>query len=177
MKTALIAVPIALAAGFFSSAVQGQGARAQASIGYVSAQRIFAEATDAKTQISAWQAQQQQRGAELRPRQQALEAIRQQLARTTDAAERTELQKKEQQQKADLDQATAQAQSDLQAVQRQIQNDIQMRVRGILADLSKGENFQIVLNSDTTLVWAVPGMDLTDAVITRLNEKPAAAGR
>jgi Skp family chaperone for outer membrane proteins len=144
-------------------------------VAYVSAQRILAEANDAKAEVAKVQTLQQQKSAELRAKQQALDTLRQQLAQATDVSVRVELQQQELQQRTDLDRASAQAQADLQALQRQAQNEVQVRVKSVLNDLSKGEKFQIVLNSDTAIVWAAPGVDLTTAVIERLNRGDASS--
>jgi Skp family chaperone for outer membrane proteins len=63
----------------------------------------------------------------------------------------------------------------MQNLQRQVQTDFQERVRGVLAEMVKGQNIQMVLNGDAAVVWSAPGMDLTSAVIERLNGQPAAA--
>jgi Skp family chaperone for outer membrane proteins len=175
MKSVLIVVPIALAVGFLSSRIGAQAARPQAAIAYVSSQRIFAETNEGKAAVARAQAFQQQRGTELRSRQQTLESTRLQLAQATDAAARSQLQVQAQNQQTDLERANAQAQTDAQTMQRQVNSDMQARVRGVLADLSKGENFQIVLNSDAAVIWAssAPGLDLTNAVIERMNVSSA----
>jgi Skp family chaperone for outer membrane proteins len=168
MKTLLIAIPLAIVVGFLSSEVAGQ-TPAPLLIAYVSSQRIFAEATDAKAQVARFGSIQQQKAAELKAKQQALDATRQQLAQAGANPRRTELQQQEQREQADLQQATTQAQAELQALQQGVQRDVQKMVKAALDDVAKARKVQIVLNSDSAVIWAAPGLDLTDVVLERLN--------
>jgi Skp family chaperone for outer membrane proteins len=144
-------------------------------IAYVSGQRLSAETTVGKEARGRVQALQQAKTAELKSLQVALETTRQQLANTPDGTARLPLQQQEQQQRADLDRATAQAQADIQALQRQIATDMQGKVRAQLTELLKGTDIQVVVQLETAIVWAAPGLDLTSAVIERLNASDAAA--
>jgi Skp family chaperone for outer membrane proteins len=87
------------------------------------------------------------------------------------------LQQQESIQRTDLERATAQAQADIQALQRQVQAELLTQVKSILDSVAKEHNFQLVLNAETTVVWAAPGTggDLTTVVIERLNAKSTAA--
>ena len=118
------------------------------------------------------QSLQQQRTADLRAKQQALEAVRQQLTTATDSAARLELQQKEFQQRTELERDSLKAQTDLQTLQREVNVDLQSRVKTILDDLMKTQNYQIVLNADTSVMWALPEVDLTAAVVGRMNGQP-----
>jgi Skp family chaperone for outer membrane proteins len=175
MKTALITTSIALLPAMLSLApvAQAPAAPGRPRIAYVSAQRIVDGVPEAKAEFLRVQTMQQQRATALRAQQQTLEATREQLARATDAAQRTQLQGQEVQQRTDLEKATLQAQGDLQTLQRQVNNDLQTKVKAVVADLVKGQNIEAVLNGDTSIVWAVPNADLTQAVIEKLNAKPA----
>src|ERR1700676_4185861 len=121
MKMAMITMPIALLTTAFSLAAAGQVPPSSATppIGYISAQRIVAEATAAKAENARLLALQQQRTAELRTKQQTLEATRHQLAQATDSSTRGQLQRQDREQQTDLEHATAQAQTELQTLQRQ----------------------------------------------------------
>lgn len=154
---------------------QALNPRPTAPLGYVSGQRIFAETNEGKALMAKVQAQQQQRVNDVRARQQAIENLRKQSAQTTDNAVRMQLQQQELQQRADFERASAQAQAELQNLQRQVQTEFQGRVRGVLAEIMKGQNVQMVLNGDLAVVWSDPGTDFTNAVIERLNSQPAAA--
>jgi Skp family chaperone for outer membrane proteins len=174
MKIPLTSIAVG---AFLVAIVAGQTppSRPALSVGYISAQRVFAESADGKTQGARLQALQQQRASELRARQQTLENVRRQVAQATDSAARVQLQQQELQQRTDLERATAQAQQELQTLQRQVQADFQTLVKGVLDELTKGQGLQLVLNADQAVLWSAPGMDLTSAVIERLNSKTAAA--
>jgi len=112
---------------------------------------------------------QQQRANELRAKQQTLEATRQELTKATDEASRLRLQQQETQQRTDLERASNQLQIDLQNIQREANSDMAARVRAIIEELMKTQTYQLVLNSDATLIWSSPELDLTDVVIARMN--------
>jgi Skp family chaperone for outer membrane proteins len=51
-----------------------------------------------------------------------------------------------------------------------------VRVRSVVGEVVKGRHIQLVLNLENAVVWAAPSLDLTDAVIERMNASPAAQG-
>jgi len=69
-------------------------------VGYVNAQRVFAETTEGKAQLARVQTLQQQRANELRARQQTLEGLRKQMAEATENAARVRPRQQESQQRA-----------------------------------------------------------------------------
>lgn len=138
-------------------------------IAYVSSQRITAESAPGRSAQSRLQALMQEKAAGLRNLQQGLDATRRQLAAAGEGAERTSLQQRELGQRTELERATAQAQAELQNFQRQLTIDLQPKVKAILQDLLKGTDIQLVLQSEAVVIWAAPGLDLTSAIIERLN--------
>jgi len=154
---------------------QTPASRPALAIGYISAQRVFVESAEGKAQGARLQALQQQKASEIRARQQTLENVRRQGAQATDGAARAQFLQQESQQRTDLERATVQAQQELQNLQRQVQTDFQVRVKGVLDELVKGRELQLVLNSDLAVLWSAPGLDLTATVIERLNSKTTAA--
>jgi Skp family chaperone for outer membrane proteins len=179
MKTLLITLPIALLATAFSIAAAGQtpAPRGLPSIAFISAARAGSESTASKADVAKYQALQTQKQNELRAKQQMLESTRSQLAQATDATKRTALQQEEQRERTELERATVQAQTDLQNAQRQLQLAFQGRLKTAVEDLVKGQNYQLILNADTTLIWAAPGaaIDLTGALVERMNAAPTSA--
>ncbi len=155
--------------GASAPAASAQQVPAGPVVRYVVSQRILAETTDGKAEIARFQAAQQEKAAQLRVKQQAMEATRVQLAQAPDAAERTRLEKLELQQRTELERATAQAQGEMQALQRQMQSVVQTRVKAALDEVLKGQDVQLVLNFETTVVWSAPGSDITTAVVERMN--------
>ena len=147
-------------------------------IAHVSGQRLSRETNEGKAGLTRLQALQQERAADIRAKQQALELVRQQLGRAgTDAATRTRLEQEDVQRRVEFESAVAQSQVDIQNLQRQLSADLMAKVRPILEELVAGTDVQIVLQSDGPVLWAVPGLDLTAAVIERLNGAAIPAGR
>ncbi len=143
-------------------------------VAFVSAQRIQAETAEGKALVARLQTLQRERTADIRARQQALEATRSQLPMAKDDATRTRLQGQEALQRADFEKALAQSQTDMQALQRQGSAELAGKVRGALQEILKGSPaVQVVLNADTSVVWAQPGHDLTAAVVAHMDaQKP-----
>ena len=171
MKVLLALIPIAALPVFYAVTAAQTPASATPRVGFLSPQRIFAESARGKADMTKLQTLQQQKQTELRGKQQILEATRQRIAQNTDAGSRDRLQQEETQQRADLERAAAQAQNEIQTLQRQIQTDLQNAVKPIVEEIAKKENVQVVLN-DQYLVWAAPTLDMTQAVIERMNAKP-----
>ena len=174
MKSMLIALTSAVLGSILSLAVVGhaQSSKTPSAVAFISANRILNESTHGRSEMGRIQSLQQRANADLRTKQQALEATRQQLAAATDNAVKLTLQQKEQQQRAELERATQQAQTDLQNLQREINLDLQQRVKTTLDDLMKTQAYQAVLNADVNLMWSTPELDLTPAVVGRMNGQP-----
>ena len=81
----------------------------------------------------------------------------------------SKLGQQEQQQRLELEKVTQQVQADLLTLQRQIQSDLVAKVRPLIEEIAKARNVDLVVNTDTTVVWAIPQLDLTPAVIERMN--------
>jgi outer membrane protein len=179
MKLLLVTLSVALAATVLSRVAAGQtpASRGIPGIAYISPQQILTKSPLFQAALTTLQSVQQQKGVELREKQQALETIRRRLAVSADEAARADLQRIEQQQATDLERATGQAQAELQALQRQFQSDLQTKVRPIVEDLAREQKLQLVLTAEGAVFWAAPGMDLTPAVLERLNAAPPATPR
>jgi Skp family chaperone for outer membrane proteins len=173
MRILLATLPFALLSTLFVHG-SAQTVPRPAAMAYISQGRVLAETADGKAITSRMQGMQQQRAAELRIKQQAWEATRQQVAQASDNEARANLQKQELQQRGEFERATVQTQIDLQTAQRQAQAELHGKLKPILDDLAKSHDFQVVLNADTSLVWAAPGLDLTALAIERLNANAAA---
>jgi Skp family chaperone for outer membrane proteins len=173
MKTLLTAVAAAVFGSVFSLTLIGQAqpARTPSAVAYVSPNRILNESVHGRTEAARLQTLQQQRTTELRGKQQALETTRQQLSTVADAAARQELAQRENAQRTDLERSTVQFQTDLTALQREVNTDMQRRVRTILDELMKTQAYQLVIN-DGSVLWSAPELDLTTAVIGRMNATP-----
>ena len=141
-------------------------------IAYVSLQRISAESIEGKAAVKRLEATGQTRAQDLRAKQKALETTRMALANSGgvfQGSKRTELKAQEERQAQELQKATQAAQTELQDIQREVQVKVRQELNVILSDIAKQKSLQLVLNQDTSVVWAPPGGDITREVIDRLN--------
>jgi Skp family chaperone for outer membrane proteins len=173
MKFMLIAIIGAVLGSTLSLTVvgQAQSSKAPSAVAFISANRILNESTQGRSQLGRIQSLQQRLNADLRTKQQALEETRQQLGAATDNTAKLTLQQKEQQQRTELERTTQQAQVDLQNLQRGVNADLQQRVKVTLDELMKTQAYQAVLNSDVNMMWSTPELDLTSAVVGRMNRQ------
>lgn len=165
------AVPVVAVLTWLS--VSPRAATPAATMGYVSAQRISAETAEGRAGVARVQAMQRERGADVQAKQNAFAASANELGAAT-PENRPRLQGVLQQRRSEFEQATIRAQADVQAVQRQVSADMLARVRSVVGEVVKGREIQVVLNLDTAVVWAAPNLDLTSAVIAKMNASPAA---
>ena len=158
MRALLIAVSGAVLGSILSLSIVGhaQSAKTPTAVAFVSGNRILAESMHGRAEAGRLQALQQERANDLRAKQQALEATRQELATSSAGPARVALQQKEQQQRTEFERAVQKAQVDVQTLQREINADLQEQVRVVLDDLMKTQQYQLVLNTDTSLMWSTP---------------------
>jgi Skp family chaperone for outer membrane proteins len=145
-------------------------------IAYVSMQKIVTEANDAKVAAGKFETMRQEKAREITAKQKEADAAQLavvQAGGVFQRSRRTALQADENRQRAELKKLTDQAQADLQNLQRQLQADLRERITAILAQLVKQKGVQLVLNQDTAVVFAQPGVDLTMEVLSALNAAPA----
>jgi Skp family chaperone for outer membrane proteins len=160
-------IPILFAATWLGAAAQNPTAPSTR-VGYVSSLRISSESTEGRSGVAKVQALQREKAAELRQKQQTLEATRARLPMST-AEARPGLEQQEQAQRADLERAAARAQLDVQMLQRQVNAEVLAKVKPIAAAIAKAQGIQVVLDMEGSIVWADSGLDLTDQVLARLN--------
>jgi Skp family chaperone for outer membrane proteins len=178
MKTGLIwlALPVLTVVTWLGLNAQGKAA-APAAVAFVSPQRIGKETPQGKATLARVQAAQQTHNTAIKARQDALEATRRQLAGTTAPESRARLQALGQQQTLELQSTLVKAQAEQQELARQANVDLLKAVQSAVADVVKDRQIQVVLNSETAVIWASPSIDLTDAVIARMNAAPPAPAK
>jgi len=174
MKTLSAWLALAVAPAIGLGLAQQRVAPATGPVAYVSSQRISNETVDGKAGVARLQALQRERAADVRSKQQVLEATRRQLQSVQDEAGRARLQTQEQQQRTEFEQAVTKAQADIQALQRQISGELATKVKAVLEQVVKGTGVQVVLNGESSVVWAAQGLDLTSQVIEQLNAQSSA---
>jgi outer membrane protein len=154
--------------------------RAALPIGFVSLQRVLAEAADAKVAGQSLEAARQAKAQELNGQKQVLDAARLELANSGGffkATRRQELFREVQQREADLKKATEQAATDIQQLQQKLQNDLRAEINRVLKSIAERKGLQFVFNQDGAVIMGPSGQDLTAEVLAQLNaeaEKRAA---
>ncbi len=123
-----------------------------------------------------------QKVRELNDRNKALQAAQQKLEQggaVLNEAARGQLQAEVERQQRDLQRFTEDAQQDVQALQQQLQADFQRKLDPVIDKVAKEKQVHMVFSvTDSGLVWADPGMDLTGDIVRALDAtggKPAPA--
>jgi len=71
------------------------------------------------------------------------------------------------------------AQAELNELQQDLQNDFQRKLMPVLEKMAQEKGLQFLFSgADAGLIWAEPGLDLTDEAVKRLDAaEKAAAGK
>ncbi|MBK5296216.1 MAG: OmpH family outer membrane protein [Vicinamibacteria bacterium] len=174
MKTLPVWLAVTVLGAIAVGLAQPRAVTAPGPVAYVSSQRISNETADGKAGVARLQTLQRERAADVRTRQQALETTRQQMTLAKDDAARVRLRAQEQQQRTELERTAAQSQADFLSLQRQVSAEVATKVKAAVQEVVKGTEVHLVLNGESSVVWAAPGLDLTSAVIERMNAQPSA---
>ena len=181
MKAAWIpAALVVVSIGYSLNAAAQQSLRGPSKVAFVSPRRILAAAPEVRAALQKFQSTRQQRLNEQQAKQRALEDTRTKLGQAATATERTKLIQEEQEQMLELERLKAQSQTDIQASQQEAQNMLQSELSPVVAEIVKGQGIDVVLNSDVGLFWGSPQLDITPAVIEKLqaaNRKQGAPNR
>lgn len=175
MKGRWILGSIALVMLGYALALAADTTRGPSKIAFISVNRLVSQSPDVQTEVGKVRATQKEMFTTLRAKQQALEQTRRALAAAT-GAERARLQAQEKEQAADLQKTTAQAQADLQASQREAMVALQAHLKPVLDDIGKREGLDAVLNGDVAIFWGSARLDITSAVLERLNADAGKGG-
>ena len=146
---------------------------------FINIQRIANESAEGKVATTRVQALNQKKVTELSERNKALQADQQKLQSgggvMSDNA-RAELEKKIERQQVDIQRAQQDAQQEVQELQQQLQNEFQTKLMPIVQQVFNEKGLQILFSAgDSGIVWADPGLDITEDVIKRFDvAKPAA---
>jgi Skp family chaperone for outer membrane proteins len=150
---------------------------ATGTVAHINSKRISVDSLPGKAWQERLRAAQRREANDLKALQQKLEATREKLALSTDESARAGLVQQEELERAELASATREAQTTMQKLQSQMNAELGAKVRAEIADIVKGTSIQVVLDSETSVVWSVPDLDLTGAVIERLDKKARAGAR
>jgi Skp family chaperone for outer membrane proteins len=169
MKTACVLAAIVLGA---HPAASAQTVRSAGRIAYVSVQKLATESNEAKVASAKLETMRMEKAREVEARQKAVDAAQLAVVQAGGIFQRSRratLVAEENRQRAELQRVAQQAQADLQNLQRQLQSELRVKINAVLERFVRQRNLEIVLNQDTTIVWAPPGADLTMEVLSALN--------
>jgi Skp family chaperone for outer membrane proteins len=150
--------------------------RSQFPIGYVSVQKVLSEAEDAKEAAKQIETLRQAKTVDLAARRQALDQTRLQIANAGgyfSSSRREQLKAQEKRQEAELQQAQQQAQTELTELGRKVQESLRGELGKIVTAIAAERGFSYVLSSDSAVLVAPSGTDLTKEVLDRFNASSA----
>jgi len=147
---------------------------------YIRIDRIAAESSAGKSLNDRVKALNDQKVRELNDKNKALQTAQQKLdsgGSVLNDTARAQLQADIERQQKDIQRFTEDAQQDLQALQQQLQEEFTRTLNPVLEKVAKEKQVHMVFNAtESGLVWAEPGMDLTGDIIKALDAAgPAAA--
>ena len=90
-----------------------------------------------------------------------------------------QLEKEIDRQQRELERMQQDAQAELNELQQDLQNDFQRKLMPVLEKMAQEKGLQFLFSgADAGLIWAEPGLDLTDEAVKRLDAaEKAAAGK
>jgi Skp family chaperone for outer membrane proteins len=169
VKAAWIPASLALLTIAYSLNASAQIAtRGPSKIASISVRRILTAAPEVLAALQKFQATRQQKLTEIQAKQRALADTRAKLGQSPTAAERTKLIQQEQEQMLELDRLKTQSQTDIQASQQEAQNILQGELNPVVGEIVKQQGIDVVLNADVAVFWGSPQLDITAAVIDKL---------
>lgn len=150
-----------------------------AKIAYINIQRIANESGEGKSATAKVQALNQKKVQELNEKNKQLQADQQKLQSggtvMSDQA-RAELEKKIERTQVDIQRATQDAQQEVQELQQELQNEFQRKLMPIVQQVAQEKGLHLLFSAaDSGIVWADPGLDITNDVIKRFDGGAATA--
>ena len=149
-----------------------------AKIGYVVLQRIANESAEGKGATAKIQALQQKKAAELQEKNKTLQGLDEKLKKegsVMSATAQADMQKQMERLQTEIQRFTQDAQQEIQELQQQLQGAFEQRMTPILGQVGQEKGLHFIFNApDSGIVWADPGLDITNEVIKRLDAGAAA---
>jgi Skp family chaperone for outer membrane proteins len=146
---------------------------------YIRIDRIAAESNEGKNLNDRVKALNDQKVRELNEKNKALQSVQQKLesgGSVLNDTARAQLQSEVERQQRDIQRFTEDAQQDLQALQQQLQEEFTRKLNPVLEKVAREKQLHMVFNAtESGLVWAESGMDLTADIISALNAAAGAA--
>lgn len=150
-----------------------------AKVAWVDVQYIASESSEGKAARTRIQALQQTRTNDLQTKQKALEAAQQKLQSggsvMSDSARDTATKEVERLNR-DFQRAQQDAQEEIQTLTRDLQDEFQKKLLPLIGEVGAAKGLHMVFSGyDSGLLWADPGLNITQDVIKRLDAAAAAA--
>lgn len=144
---------------------------------FINIQRIASESSEGKASSSRIEALRSKKASDLTEKNKAVEALQaKQRSAVMSEAAAAQVQKDIDKTQVDIQRMTQDAQAELQDLQNELQLDFQRKVGPVIEAVAREKGLQLLFSqSDSGLVWADQGLDLTAEVIRRLDAASAAA--
>lgn len=150
-----------------------------AKIAYVNLQRVAQESTDGQAATKRITALREEKEKDLVARNQKFEEARKRLETSASVLSETvriTQQKEVERMQTDLQRATQDAQKAVEDLQNELQIEFQRRLLPVLSEVSNAKGLHMVFSStDSGVVWAEPGLDITNDIVKKLDAAAAAA--
>ncbi len=151
---------------------------AGAKIAYINLPVVAQNSTDGKAASVKIEDLQKKKQAELAEKNKQLQAAQQKLAQggtvLADAARR-QLEKDIDRLQREIQTDQQNAQAEVQELTQDLQEQFRQKLIPIIEQIGKERDLQVIFSvADAGMIWANPGLDLTQEVVRRLDQKPAA---
>jgi outer membrane protein len=151
-----------------------------AKIAFMNIPRIAAESAEGKASTTKVNALREKKLAELTGKNKQLETAQQKLNSGSLLSEeaRAAAQKETERLQVEIQRLQQDAEAEMQDLQQQLQLDFQRKLSPIIQQVATEKGLQILLSqTDAGMVWAEPGLDLTNEIIKRFDSSSAAAAK
>ncbi len=149
-----------------------------AKIAFMNIPRIAAESAEGKSSTARVNALREKKLAELNVKNKQLETAQQKLNSGGLLSEdaRAATQKEVDKLQVDIQRMQQDAEAEMQDLQQQLQLEFQRKLSPIIQQVATEKGLQILLSqTDAGMVWAEPGLDLTNDIIKRFDAASAGA--
>ncbi len=144
---------------------------------FVNIQRIAAESAEGKASSSRIEGLRAKKAGELNDKNKAVEANQTKLRSAVMSEDaRAQVQKDIDKMQVEIQRLTQDAQAELQELQNELQLDFQRKLGPVIEGVAKEKGLHMLFSqSDSGLVWADGGLDLTGEIIRRFDAAVAKA--
>ena len=144
---------------------------------FINIQRIASESAEGKASSSRIEGLRSKKAAELAEKNKTVEGLQaKQRSAVMSEAAAAQVQKDIDKTQVEIQRMTQDAQAELQELQNELQLDFQRKVGPVIEAVAREKGLHLLFSqSDSGLVWADTGLDMTAEVIRRLDAASAAA--